>query len=166
MIREEDERSFLPRSWLVEVDSDSRKRKRTVFVRKGKTPGALPFPPGHTPGQKERKPPGAPAQTLFNTAGGQSTPPHASLTVLAMGNLLRALSRLEGAPGSDCYGRGGADPRDPRDVFVDFEDARPRARGEAAVYGRAEEVIALADDVLASLRQYKGEERVDFHRLT
>ncbi len=80
-----------------------------------------------------------------------------------MGNLLRALSRLEGAPGSDCYGRGGADPRDPRDVFVDFEDARPRARGEAAVYGRAEEVIALADDVLASLRQYKGEERVDFH---
>ncbi len=81
-----------------------------------------------------------------------------------MGNLLRALSRLEGAPGSDCYGRGGADPRDPRDVFVDFEDARPRARGEAAVYGRAEEVIALADDVLASLRQYKGEDLMeDFH---
>ena len=93
-------------------------------------------------------------------------PLHASLTVLflAMGNLLRALSRLEGAPGSDCYGRGGADPRDPRDVFVDFEDARPRARGEAAVYGRAEEVIALADDVLASLRQYKGEDLMeDFH---
>ena len=34
MIREEDEPLFLFPGWLV--DSDSRKRKRTVFVRKGK----------------------------------------------------------------------------------------------------------------------------------
>ncbi len=74
-----------------------------------------------------------------------------------MGNLLRALSRLDGA-GDWCA--GGAAMRGAKleaDVFVDFEDARPESEDDEAVYERAEEVIRTADDVLAALRQYKGE---------
>ncbi len=70
-----------------------------------------------------------------------------------MGNLLRALSRLDGA-GDWCGGSGGDGGCG--DVFVDFEDARPENEEDAAVYGRAEAVILKSEEVLQSLKMYKG----------
>lgn len=72
-----------------------------------------------------------------------------------MGNLLRALSRLEGA--GDCCSNANAGGRGAKDLFVDFEDARPAGDGEdSTVYDRAEEVLERAAGVLEALKQYKG----------
>ena len=74
--------------------------------------------------------------------------------IYLMGNLLRALSRLDGS-GDWCVA-SGEQQQPGADVFVDFEDARPENEADRGVYHEAEEVIRRAEDVLDALRQYKG----------